>query len=209
MALQQLLAQFSYPAIFLLLLGSGLGLPLSEDVILIATGALSAKGLLHPLGGIAAGYAGLLAGDFALYSIGRKLGRKALESKRVARICPPARLLAIERRFARFGPLVVFGARFVAGLRAATFFSAGVLGVPRKRFLLADAAAAAIWVPALIYLARSGASLMDASLLPLAKTVGAAVGLGLFAGVLARWLVRPAAAGAIVAVEREVEDAGP
>jgi membrane protein DedA with SNARE-associated domain len=194
-----LLTQFSYPAIFGLLLACGLGAPLSEEVILLGTGALVARGACHPAPAVAVAFAGVLAGDLALHGLGRGLGGRALGSRRLARLYTPARRAALEARLRRWGAWAIFGARFVAGARACTFLGCGALGVPRRRFALADALAAAIWVPALVLVAGRGLTRVLDPAMALVKTAALGAALGLVAGLLARKL----------AGWREVEDAGP
>lgn len=158
----QLIAQFSYIAVFLLLIASGVGAPVSEELILIAGGVAIAKG-----GGslplmIGVGVVGTLCGDFILYSIGRKLGPRAMTSKRFGKILTPERVARVEGYFLKYGAFTIFGAGFVAGLRAPTFLISGVIGYPKKKFVLADAACVALFVPAVTWLGyRFGLSILD------------------------------------------------
>lgn len=204
-----LLAQHSYPAIFLLLFACGVGAPLSEDLILVATGALVGKGLASPLVAIPVAYAGVVLGDCCLFLIGRRFGPRVLTHPKVSRLLSPERYARAKARFQKWGAWVVLGARFVAGTRAATFLTAGSLGVPLHRFLLADALGAAVTVPGTILLARAGAEHLDAGALPLIKKLLAGLVLTVALVLLVRALLRRRAAGAIVAEARKLEDAGP
>lgn len=158
----QLIAQFSYIAVFALLIASGVGAPVSEELILIAGGVAIAKG-----GGslplmIAIAVVGTLSGDFILYSIGRKLGPRAMTSKRFGKVLTPERVAKVEGYFLKYGAFTIFGAGFVAGLRAPTFLISGVIGYPKRKFLLADAACVVLFVPAVTWLGyRFGLSILD------------------------------------------------
>jgi len=196
-----LLAHCPYAAVFGLLLACGLGAPLSEDLILVATGALVAQGVLPAAGGVAVALAGVLAGDLALFALGRRLGGRALDGRLGRRLLPPPKRARLTARLSRWGLLAVFGARFIAGARACTFFAAGTLGVPRRRFVLTDTLAAAIWVPAMVLLSSAGASLLRGPALHAVRTVA----LIALAGVLGVWLARKGAAA--VAGRRPMEDA--
>jgi len=201
----ELLARFSYPAIFGLLLACGVGAPLSEEVILLGAGALVAKGLCQPIETIAVAYAGVLAGDLLLFTLARRIGGRALGHPRLRKVCPPARREVLAARFAKWGALAIFAARFVAGLRACTFFGAGLLGVPRRRFALADALAAAIWVPAVILLAKQVTPFLHGPVLGVLRTGALAAAGGAVVYLLARRLA--ARLGAIVAARRDLGDA--
>lgn len=156
---------------------------------MLATGLLVAKGAIHLIGALTVGYAGVLSGDMALYTIGRKVGRKALSHPRLSKLISPATLEKTSARFQRFGAGAVFAARFVAGTRIATFLSAGVLGVPFRRFILADGLAALITVPALVLFARASAEKLAHSpnmLAPVRTVILSAVGV-IVAVLLLRW----------------------
>lgn len=158
----QLIAQFSYLAVFVLLVAGGVGAPVSEELILIAGGVAIARG-----GGslplmIVVALAGVLLGDYLLYRIGRKLGPRAMTSKRFGKILTPERVARVEGYFKKYGAFTIFGAGFVAGLRAPTFLISGVIGYPLKKFIFADLACVALFVPGVTYLGyRFGMSILD------------------------------------------------
>jgi len=141
------IAGFSYPAVFLLLVLCGVGAPLSEELVIITGGLVVARtGASISVMALAA-YLGIIAGDSALYRIGRSLGPRVFSHPKLSKMLTPARIGLLQKMFARRGALAVFLARFLPGLRAPAFLLAGASGVPYRRFLLADAAAA--WIPAM------------------------------------------------------------
>jgi membrane protein DedA with SNARE-associated domain len=141
------IAGFSYPAVFLLLVLCGVGAPLSEELVIITGGLVVAhSGASLSVMAIAA-YLGIVAGDSALYRIGRSLGPKVFSHPKLSKMLTPARIGLLQGMFARRGAVAVFLARFLPGLRAPAFLLAGATGLPYRRFLLADAAAA--WIPAM------------------------------------------------------------
>ena len=112
-----------------------------EDAATVASGLLSAEGLIHPLWALGALYAGIVLGDFGLYGFGRlarenRWARRLLEKRRVAL----TRDWMSRRLFA-----TVFGARFVPGLRLPTYTACGFFGLSFLRFAIYTAAAAAAW----------------------------------------------------------------
>ena len=161
-ALLSWVTQFSYPAVLCLLIACGLGAPLSEELILITAGLVAAQGHGHLGAMIAVAFIGTLGGDFSLYTIGRKVGPRALSNKRLTKILTPARVAWIEGHFHRYGSFTLFAARFLPGLRAATFLVAGVSRFRLFKFLLADGLAALISAPLLTWLGyRFGVSVLQ------------------------------------------------
>lgn len=149
----ELLARYSYLALFGLLSAAGIpGLPISEDLLLIAGGAVAAKaGGSLPLM-MLAGYAGVLAGDCVLFQIGRGLGTAAARQRRLSRVLTPERVARVRRFYERYGMLTVAVIRFTPGLRMTGILVSGSSGLPLRRFAAADALAAMISVPLLTWL---------------------------------------------------------
>jgi membrane-associated protein len=161
-AVQSWVEAFSYPAVFLLLLGCGMGMPLSEDAVMIAGGIVTGRsGGSLPLM-IAVAMAGVLCGDFILFRVGQRLGPRALNQKWIRKALTPKRVSWVTRHFHRYGALTVFIARFTIGFRVVTFISAGVSGVRTAKFVIADLLAAMIYVPLLVWLGwRFGAAILQ------------------------------------------------
>jgi membrane protein DedA with SNARE-associated domain len=120
------------------LIAGGLGLPMPEELPLLAAGAAVWRGAV-PVGLVAATcLLGLLTGDSILFFFGRHGG------PRVARLVKPERLARIERHFARHSARTLVFARFAPGARAVFFLCAGASRMPFARFLAEDAIGAAL-----------------------------------------------------------------
>lgn len=150
--LTNLSSSFAYLVIFGILLACGLGLPLPEDIPLIATGYLIWDGTMGWVPALAVTLAGVLIGDTLLFYLGRRVGKKILRQHRFQAIFPPARVRRASAYFRKYGDKLIFFARFVAGFRAVVFFMAGAMKVRYSRFLLLDGLAALISVPAWVAL---------------------------------------------------------
>jgi membrane protein DedA with SNARE-associated domain len=137
-----LIHQFPYLGLFLLLVLGTLGLPFPEDGILLLSGILTAHHVIRPLPAFLVVYSGLLMTDFLLYSVGRKYGRRVVEHKRFQKILTSDRLGKLEKKFKKWGPLVVFFGRHLLGLRAQIFLVAGVMRMSWKKFLIVDGTSA-------------------------------------------------------------------
>lgn len=134
-----LLSHGSYLAIIVALILTGAGLPVPEEVAIVAAGILSSHGQLDPWLALASCLFGALAGDCVMYWIGHHFGRRVIwERHWWARFVHPEREAQIERMIYRHGLKVLFLARFLVGLRSPVYLSAGILRVPFRRFLLID-----------------------------------------------------------------------
>lgn len=141
---------YPYLIIFGILLGCGLGVPIPEDITLIAAGALTYYGVSDLGLMIVVSLFGVMIGDSFMYFLGAKYGRRLTKKWFFQKILPDARLEKVSKMLNERGQKLLFAARFMPGLRAPIFFSAGVLKVPYLRFFAYDGMAALISVPAII-----------------------------------------------------------
>jgi len=149
---------YGYLAVFTVLMLCGFGVPIPEDITLVAGGIISGLGFanVHVMFGV--GMCGVLLGDAAMFTLGRKLGKRVLLFRPVARILTPARFRGVQMKFSRYGHWLLFVARFLPGLRSPIFITAGMTRrVPYWRFLLLDGMAALISVPIWVYMGFMGA----------------------------------------------------
>lgn len=139
----------SYGIAFGVLLLCGLGLPIPEDITLFTMGLLSYYGLADLKLSIIVCLAGVLIGDCLIYYFGKRFGVRLLKKKFFMKMLPPERMERVRSLFHRLGNKVIFAARFMPGLRAPAYFSAGTLNLPFKVFLFYDGLAAILSVPLL------------------------------------------------------------
>jgi membrane protein DedA with SNARE-associated domain len=123
---------------------------LPEDVPLISGGWLVGKEGSLPLM-IATGLVGILVGDSIIFRAGQTWGERLLDT-RLGRHIPGERVQRTIYAFEKHGPKFIIGARFVPGLRAVTYFVAGLTGVPYWKFITFDCLAACVSAPAWVYL---------------------------------------------------------
>jgi membrane protein DedA with SNARE-associated domain len=145
--LVSLLGRFTYVAIFAVLCAAGLGAPVSEDLVLLVSGGLAARGLTDFRISLAVGYAGVVMGDVLIYHWGRRLGPRAYEHRIVRKVLSLERQEKLRAHFARHGGLTVIVGRHTPGLRAPIFFLSGASGVGIGKFLACDSLSAAVTVP--------------------------------------------------------------
>ncbi len=149
-----------YAFVFVGLVLCGFGLPMPEDIILVTGGVLawlssslevaSLQGMLHDeglIGMVIVGLAGILAGDSVIFWAGRRFGIRVADFKPLRRIVTPEKLEKVEKLMRRRGNVVVTLARYLPGIRAPTYFTAGHARMPYWEFLLFDGVAALISAP--------------------------------------------------------------
>lgn len=137
---------------FGLLLLCGVGLPVPEDIILVASGFLGADNDLPLFRVMGVMYIGILLGDSLVYSMGRFFGRRILRTKIGSYMIGPGSLVKAEAAFKKYGRGVIFVGRFLPGLRAPIFFSAGLLRFSIFRFWLMDGLAALLSAPVFVWI---------------------------------------------------------
>lgn len=133
-----------------ILLACGMGLPIPEDITLVAAGLMSYYGVSDLSTMIAFCMIGVVAGDSIVFFLGSKYGRKLTKKRMFSKLLPESRMEIVREKFHKHGVKVLFFARFMPGLRAPIFFSAGTLHVPYSKFILYDGGAALLSVPAIV-----------------------------------------------------------
>ncbi len=129
----------SYFGITLFLILTGCGLPIPEEVGIIAAGVWAGAGEIDPWLAMLSCLVGCLVGDSIMYGIGYRFGRRALrEHPRLTGFLTPERERKIEELIRRRGAIVLFTARFLVGIRSPVYLTAGILHFPFRRFILLD-----------------------------------------------------------------------
>jgi membrane protein DedA with SNARE-associated domain len=151
--LQGFVEQFTYLGIFAVLLLGSLGVPIPEEMPIIAAAVLSHEGLARWWLALPVCLLGALSGDMVLYWVGRHWGEKVLNWRVVRLVLTLKREQWLNAAYRRHAVKTIVTARHVMGLRAAAFLTAGMARVPFWKFVVADAGAAALGVPLVFGLA--------------------------------------------------------
>ncbi|HEY4308008.1 MAG TPA: DedA family protein [Pirellulales bacterium] len=129
----------TYLGIIVVLILTGAGLPVPEEVPIIAAGVAAYYGQMNPWLALAACFVGALLGDCVMYAIGYHFGHNVLRDHPwCARFLKPEREAHLEEMINQHGWKVFLAARFLVGLRSPVYLTAGILRVPFRRFLLVD-----------------------------------------------------------------------
>ena len=146
-ALQEFVDNFTYLGIFAVLLLGSLGVPIPEEMAIIAAAVLSHAGIVRWWLALPICLLGVLSGDMVLYWVGRHWGDQVLNWRLVRLVMSPVREQWLEAAYRRHALKTIVTARHLMGLRAAAFLTAGTARVPFWKFVAADAGAALVGVP--------------------------------------------------------------
>lgn len=153
--IQNWMSQAFYPALLSILVLASLGIPIPEDIPLIAAGViLATQGesvATWPLTLLVA-FCGIMSGDVILYTMGRRWGSDVVNHRWVRRLLTPERFQVMKHHFHRHGTWMCFIGRFFMGIRGAMCITAGATHFPFVRFFLADFAGALLSVPFFVWL---------------------------------------------------------
>lgn len=157
------MADYPYLVVGAVFLLCGLGLPLPEEIVLLAGGYFCAKfpdkAEVHWMMVWCA--TAILAGDLLPFVLGRVFGARLLRLRWLRYLITKQRLASFDRWFRRRGDMVILIARFLAGLRVVAFFTAGTMKMPWRRFLLLDGLGIGLMVPLLVWLGSRSAGFID------------------------------------------------
>ncbi|MDG4801379.1 DedA family protein [Micromonospora sp. WMMD980] len=144
--LTDLVGQYGYPGLALLVGVEGFGVPAPGQTAIVLAAGYAAHGRLTVVGVATTAFLAAVIGDSIGYLIGRYGGRRlVLRHGRRLRL-DPDRFARLESVMNRHGPKLVAAARFVDGLRQFNGVVAGTTGMPWRRFVTWNALGAAAWV---------------------------------------------------------------
>lgn len=158
--------EWVYVAVIGMMLASGFGLPLPEEVTLLSVGVLAFMGtrpdLFPPPDGQSTpinvhhaafvAFTAVILSDSLIYSLGRIWGRKLLYHEKMRKLVSVDSLKKVEERTKRYGMIAVFAFRFTPGVRFPGHLACGAMKFEYWKFLTVDGIAALISVPTQVYL---------------------------------------------------------
>ena len=145
----------AYGWLFLLLALCGMGLPVSQDMLLLAAAGFTLLGALQPGLLVIVAALGLLAGDAFSFWVGHQWGARWVRRPWAARFVLPERLPGMEGAARRYALPFSFVTRFLPGQRGTLFFLAGSLRMPWRPFLIGDGVGALVHAGLFTYGVRS------------------------------------------------------
>lgn len=130
--------------LFVLLLLTGLNIPISEELIIISGGAIASTCIPdHTTQFYLVMYFGTIFSAWEPYWLGRLLGPKLYTIRLFRSVVTPKRLERLRHYYAKYGLLTFIVGRFCpGGVRNALFLSSGLTKMPFHLFVLRDSFAA-------------------------------------------------------------------
>jgi membrane protein DedA with SNARE-associated domain len=145
----------AYAVFFALLLCSGIGAPLGQDALLLASAEFTLAGAMQPVPLAILAWLAIVAADALSLFLGHHYGARWIRRPWAARFVAPERLPALEDWFRRWALPFSFLTRFLPGQRATLFFIAGTLRMPYRPFFIGNGLAALVQVPLFVWGVRS------------------------------------------------------
>lgn len=143
-----------YLGIVVFLVLTGCGLPIPEEVPIILAGIVSSQGTLEPFLAFLACVVGALLGDSVMYLIGYHFGHGLImRHPKLAKLLGAQREEYFESAVQKHMFKVMLLARFMVGVRAPVYLSAGVVRAPYRKFILCDLVCATLVVATFFSLA--------------------------------------------------------
>lgn len=134
-------------AVFFLLMLSGIGIPVGEDLVNIPAGMLVGNGELPFWPTMLAAYLGVVCSDCLWFILCHRYGAWLVHKRWFKRMIHPRRLLEAKHQVETRGIWVIVMARFIPASRTPTITIAGLLHLPFWQFALATASCVAISAP--------------------------------------------------------------
>ena len=164
-----LIEQYGLLLVFANVFVEQLGAPLPAYPTLVITGALANSGSYSiPVLLLTAVLAAVLADTF-WYQAGRRYGARVMATLCKISISPDSCARQASTVYTRWGARSLLVAKFIPGFASLASALAGMVGTPRRTFLLFDALGAAIWAGSAIFLGSLFSSAIDQLLLVLTE----------------------------------------
>jgi len=131
---------------FFLLILSGLNFPISEDLVFIISASIAAVYAPERAVLIFAGcFSGAFLSDIMVYGAGKYAGPYILKSGFFKKFFPESVINNIKKHYSGHGNKTLFFGRFIPfGVRNILFFTAGLVKINFKKFLIVDICALSV-----------------------------------------------------------------
>ena len=133
-----IIAKYGYSSLFIVLLMEAIGFPIPGALALLAAGAASAAGVLHPLLAFGVAIGAMLFGDAALYIIGRHSGWTLLGFLCGLSLSPEVCILRSAKWFYKRGRTTLLFAKFLPGVNTMAPPLAGSMNMRAAQFFRYD-----------------------------------------------------------------------
>ena len=146
-AVEGFIENYGLLSVAVLLLLSGIGLALGEEMVTLPAGVLIATGKLDFATTAIVAYVSIVIADMMWFGICRHFGTPLLHRRWAKRLIHPRRLLEAKHQLELRGAWIVVMARFIPSSRSTTITVAGMLHMPFWKFAAATASCTLLTVP--------------------------------------------------------------
>lgn len=122
---------------------AGVGIPISEEVLIVPAGFLIERGVLPFWWTVAAAWCGVVLADLIWMLLVRRYSHKLLGIRFFRKLFHPRRVLEIKHLLDRWGIWVVVMGRILPAARTPVITAAGLAHMPVGRFLIGECIGAA------------------------------------------------------------------
>ncbi|WP_139367472.1 DedA family protein [Bacillus alkalicellulosilyticus] len=143
---EYLLSTYGYFAIFVILVGGIIGLPIPDEVLLAFIGFYIYKGKLTFILSIITAYTGSVIGISISYYLGYKLGLPFLQKYGPKIGITHKKVEKTQKLFEKYGAVLLFIGYFLPGIRHITGYLAGISRYSLRKFALFAFSGAFFWV---------------------------------------------------------------
>jgi membrane protein DedA with SNARE-associated domain len=133
-----IIAKYGYSSLFAALLMEAIGLPVPGALALLAAGAASAAGVLHPVIAFCVAIGAMAVGDTTLYVAGRRSGWSLLGFLCGLSLSPEVCILRSAKWFYKRGRTTLLFAKFLPGVNTMAAPLAGSMNMRASQFLRFD-----------------------------------------------------------------------
>jgi len=133
-----IIAKYGYTSLFVALLMESIGLPVPGALALLAAGAASAAGVMHPALAFGAAVGAMLIGDVTLYVTGRLSGWQLLGFLCGLSMSPEVCILRSAKWFYKRGRTTLLFSKFLPGVNTMAAPLAGSMHMRASQFLRFD-----------------------------------------------------------------------
>jgi len=176
-----MIAKYGYQSLFGAMFVEAIGLPVPAALALVAAGAASASGVMHPALVLVVAVGAMLTGDITLYLAGRYMGWTLLGFLCGVSLSPEVCILRAAKWFYKRGRTTLLFAKFVPGVGSMAPPLAGSMNMRASQFLRFDLGGALLYTVAygsLGYLFRDVFRLIAGGLQAFSRVVGWAIFVG-------------------------------
>lgn len=142
---QEMIAQYGYAALYILLALGIVGLPIPDELLMTFIGYLASLGLIRYWPAVLVSFLGAMTGMLVSFWVGRSFGKPLLSKCGKWFKLTPKRIEKAEKWFDKYGPWTICIGYFLPGIRHLTCYLSGVSGMSFRKYVWFAGLGALVW----------------------------------------------------------------